>query len=137
MTKAVISQDEQSYTHDLSGRVGDNKSTVKQVTGIANLVATMSKNDASLALVLIQALKQRQADNAEYRKANPPKVTRERKQSLIAVQKTRLAEKGIPDTAIVALETQGFFDSAEAYDTIGAIMRGDEATKAKLLAKAG
>lgn len=137
MTKAVISQDEQSYTHDLSGRVGDNKSTVKQVTGIANLVATMSKNDASLALVLIQALKQRQADNAEYRKANPPKVTGERKQSLIAVQKTRLAEKGIPDTAIVALETQGFFDSAEAYDTIGAIMRGDEATKAKLLAKAG
>jgi len=137
LTKAVISQDEQSYTHDLSGRVGDNKSTVKQVTGIANLVATMSKNDASLALVLIQALKQRQADNAEYRKANPPKVTGERKQSLIAVQKTRLAEKGIPDTAIVALETQGFFDSAEAYDTIGAIMRGDEATKAKLLAKAG
>ena len=137
MTKAVISQDEQSYTHDLSGRVGDNKSTVKQVTGIANLVATLSKNDASLALVLIQALKQRQADNAEYRKANPPKVTGERKQSLIAVQKTRLAEKGIPDTAIVALETQGFFDSAEAYDTIGAIMRGDEATKAKLLAKAG
>ena len=135
MTKAVISQDEQSYTHDLSGRVGDNKSTVKQVTGIANLVATMSKNDASLALVLIQALKQRQADNAEYRKANPPKVTGERKQSLIAVQKTRLAEKGIPDTAIVALETQGFFDSAEAYDTIGAIMRGDEAAKAKLLAK--
>ena len=137
MTKAVISQDEQSYTHDLSGRVGDNKSTVKQVTGIANLVATMSKNDASLALVLIQALKQRQADNAEYRKANPPKVTGERKQSLIAVQKTRLSEKGIPDAAIVALETQGFFDSAEAYDTIGAIMRGDEATKAKLLAKAG
>ena len=135
MTKAVISQDEQSYTHDLSGRVGDNKSTVKQVTGIANLVATLSKNDASLALVLIQALKQRQADNAEYRKANPPKVTGERKQSLIAVQKTRLAEKGIPDTAIVALETQGFFDSAEAYDTIGAIMRGDEAAKAKLLAK--
>ena len=137
MTKAVISQDEQSYTHDLSGRIGDNKSTIKQVTGIGNLVATMSKNDASLALVLIQALKQRQADNAEYRKANPPKVTGERKQSLIAVQKTRLAEKGIPDTAIVALETQGFFDSAEAYDTIGAIMRGDEATKAKLLAKAG
>ena len=98
-------------------------------------MATLSKNDASLALVLIQALKQRQADNAEYRKANPPKVTGERKQSLIAVQKTRLAEKGIPDTAIVALETQGFFDSAEAYDTIGAIMRGDEAAKAKLLAK--
>ena len=137
MTKAVISQDEQSYTHDLSGRIGDNKSTIKQVTGIGNLVATMSKNDASLALVLIQALKQRQADNAEYRKANPPKVTGERKQSLIAVQKTRLSEKGIPDAAIVALETQGFFDSAEAYDTIGAIMRGDEATKAKLLAKAG
>ena len=137
MTKAVISQDEQSYTHDLSGRIGDNKSTIKQVTGIGNLVATMSKNDASLALVLIQALKQRQSDNAEYRKANPPKVTGDRKASLIAVQKTRLAEKGIPDTAIVALETQGFFDSAEAYDTIGAIMRGDEATKAKLLAKAG
>ena len=137
MTKAVISQDEQSYTHDLSGRVGDNKSTVKQVTGIANLVATLSKNDASLALVLIQALKQRQADNAEYRKSNPPKVTGDKKASLIAVQKTRLAEKGIPDTAIVALETQGFFDSAEAYNTIGAIMRGDEATKAKLLAKAG
>jgi len=135
LTKAVISQDEQSYTHDLSGRVGDNKSTIKQVTGIGNLVATMSKNDASLVLVLIQAIKQRQTDNAEYRKANPPKVTGERKQSLIAVQKTRLAEKGIPDTAIVALETQGFFDSAEAYDTIGAIMRGDEAAKAKLLAK--
>ena len=135
MTKAVISQDEQSYTHDLSGRIGDNKSTIKQVTGIGNLVATMSKNDASLALVLIQALKQRQADNAEYRKSNPPKATGDRKASLIAVQKTRLAEKGIPDTAIVALETQGFFDSAEAYDTIGAIMRGDEAAKAKLLAK--
>ena len=137
MTKAVISQDEESYTHDLSGRIGDNKSTIKQVTGIGNLVATMSKNDASLVLVLIQAIKQRQTDNAEYRKATPPKVTGDRKASLIAVQKTRLAEKGIPDTAIVALETQGFFDSAEAYDTIGAIMRGDEATKAKLLAKAG
>ena len=97
----------------------------------------MSKNDASLALVLIQALKQRQSDNAEYRKSNPPKVTGDKKASLIAVQKTRLSEKGIPDAAIVALETQGFFDSAEAYNTIGAIMRGDEATKAKLLAKAG
>ena len=137
MAKAVKSSDGQSFTVSIAERQDfGNKSTVDSLIALSNWAVNMRGEDVSVLIVIAKALAERQKENAQYRAQNPPQPkTAEAKASMIETQKTRLAEKGIPDTAIVALETQGFFDSAEAYDTIGAIMRGDEAAKAKLLAK--
>ena len=134
MAKAVISQDEQSFEYSIKERkFQDGKSTIKQIAGLANVIGTLSKDDASILMFIANAFIERSKQQKEYRANNPSSGTGRSSEKTITDQVRMLTEDGVLSAEQISqLKTTGVLGTDMAYQAIRSILyKKDDSEKAQ------